>query len=1041
MHKKKILAVMLVASLVSSSLNGLGINAASTTTKYYKTAKTYTFKDKRGIKKIIVNNKKKKIKAGVKSYKLRMIKAGKYKVSVVNKKGKTKKYIIYIDKKKPSISGVKNNGIYIGTAYFKISDNIKLSSAILDNTKLNISKTKNFGVSSLGKHILTVKDKAGNKTIISFTITDSSASQLPTPETTPNTPQNNTTISPSTTASEENPEASVTPTVSSSNAPVPTEVSTNLPSSDDEGKNTSPMPDENNTPVPTVTNNGNVQTPTDGENNQKTPIPTIFDNTSVSNKIKLNYIVDGKIIESMEVKKNKRVYIDVTAPEKDTAFAGWSIYPDYDTMVQYPGEKYNIGDYFYVGDKDCNLYGVYYKKQQILPTPTFSIPTYTPTYSEVPSISPKPTLGVTNTPYVTATPIPKITIKYELNGGRWVIGAENSCSITKGEKINLPFANKDDCDFLYWETISGQKYLGGHTYTFSENTILYARFQHKSTVRFYLNGGSSTDDVSVKTVKDGDTLKMPSAEKKDCCFLGWSESKDSKKGLYLPGNCYTFSKSCSLYAQFEAIKSDSNVNSKNEVVVRIYGQGGIPAYSSLTFPKNEWIKLPTNIAPTLQNYTFTEFSTDPLTKNGEFYRVGESYFLTHDVVLYACYEPEKNTYIFDNNNGVMGIDSITQSFVEKLQVPNDVPKKKGCEFQFWSDKKDGSGKRYYPGNSYKSSEICNPGEKVVLYAIWKSYDRIYLEQNFDFYTEEDADKCIVVLTRYKGNSCRVDIKNVYNASIYSNEIDEKKYCTYVRASVFDSTGNTYGKDSGCFIGNKNIKNVIFGEKVKIFTSYDEEHISYIANKAGQMGMADNGICYPEQKFEKNMNDWTGLFYGCSKLNAVEMPSVSGCTDISYIFAQCSALQSISCYTNGYYPRFFIPMTLERAEYAFFNCSSLSELPSFSSKNKLKYAKYMFYGCNGWSVSKNIYINGGGASNDTLDLSHTFENCKSLSSYLDVYIILQGKPKKGCSNTFKNTGGSNMIYLSGPNNTIQQDWIGIADNNKKVKVDSKTNVSF
>ena len=273
MHKKRLLAAMLVASLVSGNLNGLGVDAASTTTKYYKTAKTCTFKDKKGIKKIVVNNKKKKIKTGVKSYKLRMTKAGKYKISVINKKGKTKKYVIYIDKEKPAINGVKNGNTYSDTVYFSYYDNVKVAKATLDNITLKKPK-KLYGVKTTGTHKITVIDKAGNKTTKTFSIIKQE-NQTPAPS------MPVATVTATAVAVTPTPVITATSTAATV-TPTPTVAPTDLPRTDNPIKTTEPTKIPDNTKNPTKTNEPTVPpvttmptaTPTVPPTKVPTQIPT-----------------------------------------------------------------------------------------------------------------------------------------------------------------------------------------------------------------------------------------------------------------------------------------------------------------------------------------------------------------------------------------------------------------------------------------------------------------------------------------------------------------------------------------------------------------------------------------------------------------------------------------------------------------------------------------------------------------------------------------------------------------------------------------------
>jgi hypothetical protein len=117
-----------------------------------------------GVKSVLINKKSQKIK---KSYTIK--KAGRYTITVKDKAGNKATYKLTIDKTKPTVKGVKNNGSYNKAVTIKFSDN-KNGSGIKKAT-LN-GKTIKSGkkVSANGTYTLNVTDKAGNKTTVKFTI-------------------------------------------------------------------------------------------------------------------------------------------------------------------------------------------------------------------------------------------------------------------------------------------------------------------------------------------------------------------------------------------------------------------------------------------------------------------------------------------------------------------------------------------------------------------------------------------------------------------------------------------------------------------------------------------------------------------------------------------------------------------------------------------------------------------------------------------------------------------------------------------------------
>lgn len=144
-------------------------------TKSKKTNKNVTVKWSdvgKGIQSVAVNGKKMSVadmKKGSKIFK----KNGKYKIVAIDRAGNKKSLTIVIDKTKPVVSGIRNNGLYTKTVNIKIKDKqtgikqvklngIAVSSAVLKTRKLKITRN--------GRYTLLVKDNAGNSTKMKFAI-------------------------------------------------------------------------------------------------------------------------------------------------------------------------------------------------------------------------------------------------------------------------------------------------------------------------------------------------------------------------------------------------------------------------------------------------------------------------------------------------------------------------------------------------------------------------------------------------------------------------------------------------------------------------------------------------------------------------------------------------------------------------------------------------------------------------------------------------------------------------------------------------------
>lgn len=92
--------------------------------------------------------------------------SGKYKLVAKDVNGNTNTIEFVVDKIKPTVKGVKNNGTYKKAVTVTYSDNIKVKSAKLNGKSFTSGKK----VSKKGKYTVVVKDTAGNKRTVKFTI-------------------------------------------------------------------------------------------------------------------------------------------------------------------------------------------------------------------------------------------------------------------------------------------------------------------------------------------------------------------------------------------------------------------------------------------------------------------------------------------------------------------------------------------------------------------------------------------------------------------------------------------------------------------------------------------------------------------------------------------------------------------------------------------------------------------------------------------------------------------------------------------------------
>ncbi len=137
----------------------------------------------------------------------------------------------------------------------------------------------------------------------------------------------------------------------------------------------------------------------------------------------------------------------------------------------------------------------------------------------------------------------KYTITYNLNGGI-IRSGEETQEVSYGIETQLiaPDCSKDGSKLLGWtddRRASAVKYENGKTYTFYENTELYAVWK-KYTVSVTYDGKEGTTNEGSNSfiiVYSGDTITLSPAvyTKKDYAFQGWTDESYSSTAKYKAG--------------------------------------------------------------------------------------------------------------------------------------------------------------------------------------------------------------------------------------------------------------------------------------------------------------------------------------------------------------------------------------------------------------------------------------------------------------------------------------------------------------------------
>ena len=168
-----IIALLCVALGISTLTPMDDTNAA---TIVYTRKKTYILSDSEKIKRFTCNAIKRNYNPALKKVSVTFTDEGKYTIKYVTGKNKKKTCVVYIDSKKPVISGVKNGEDYESKVSIKVSDKVSgVASVTLNGEKMG----NKFTVSEAGDYKLVAKDKCNNKTVVNFSVIEDEPEETP----------------------------------------------------------------------------------------------------------------------------------------------------------------------------------------------------------------------------------------------------------------------------------------------------------------------------------------------------------------------------------------------------------------------------------------------------------------------------------------------------------------------------------------------------------------------------------------------------------------------------------------------------------------------------------------------------------------------------------------------------------------------------------------------------------------------------------------------------------------------------------------------
>ena len=300
------------------------------------------------------------------------------------------------------------------------------------------------------------------------------------------------------------------------------------------------------------------------------------------------------------------------------------------------------------------------------------------------------------------------TIVFNANGGKGTMSSITA-STDSTVKLTANTFTKDGYSFKGWATTKDGSvaYADGASYTMGteESYTLYAVWEaNKNTLIFDANGGSGS--MSNMTIANNSTAKLTSNAftKAGYTFTGWATTANG--GVeYTDGANYTMgtNNSYTLYAVWEA--------NKNTLVFN--ANGGSGSMSNMTIATDSTAELTSN-AFTKVGYTFIGWAIT--VDGGVAYVDGASYTIgtEESYTLYAVWEANKNTLVFDSNGGSGSMSNMTIATDNTAILTSNAFTKAGYTFMGWATTADG-GVEYTDGTNY----TMGTNNSYTLYAIWQ----------------------------------------------------------------------------------------------------------------------------------------------------------------------------------------------------------------------------------------------------------------------------------------------------------------------------------
>lgn len=302
------------------------------------------------------------------------------------------------------------------------------------------------------------------------------------------------------------------------------------------------------------------------------------------------------------------------------------------------------------------------------------------------------------------------TLTYNANGadsGSVPLATSGSGALTTA--LNTGALAKAGYTFGGWNTAgdgTGTTVSAGATYTPSQNTTLFAKWNALPTYTITYNGNSNTGGTAptATTSYASQTVAAPGTlARTGYGFTGWNTAANGSGTSYAAGSSYSASASVTLYAQWGALY---------DLTYNANGADGGSAPSAVTGVVSASVSSVGSL--TKANYSFNGWNT-AAGGTGTAYAPGATINLTSSVTLYAQWVLSAYSVTYSPNGSTSGSAPMSANSTNNtvvLDTNSGGLTKDGYEFAGWNTAADGSGTTYAPGATVTVSS------NTIFYPLW-----------------------------------------------------------------------------------------------------------------------------------------------------------------------------------------------------------------------------------------------------------------------------------------------------------------------------------